>query len=150
MKFVEDKDCGIVVATTFGFKSKITCIATTDEEKEFIKSITDENGNIRPSIYDKLYEYRDDVCDNLFHYPCSLYGDDADETDFDDIENEAIMNDVNRLRNKTEDKWDVERLPFCKPSNLCLINLFYRMNHDHKTANSMLDSINYFYENKGE
>lgn len=145
MKFVEDKDCGVVVATGFGFEPRVVCIPTTDEEKEFIKSITDENGNIRPSIYDKLYKYGDIVYDNVF-----FYGDDYDETNCDDVMPEAIMTDVNRLRNKTEDKWDVERLPFAKPSTLCLINLFYHMNHDHETANSMIDSINYFYENKGE
>ena len=48
-------------------KNQVYCVPTTEEEKDFIKKSTDENGNIKPSVYDMLYNYRDGIVDNIFH-----------------------------------------------------------------------------------
>lgn len=138
MKIFSDKDDGILLFE----KYHISCIPTTEEEKEFIKNSTDENGNVKPSIYDKLYKYRDDVSDNIFHYPHG-YCEYVDDTEplLEDVESEAIMSEVERLRDKEEDKWGIELLPIPKPSTLCLVDLFYTINHDYKMVNKITDDI---------
>ena len=107
-------------------KNRVCCVPTTEEEKEFIKNSTDENGNIKPSVYDMLYNYRDGIVDNIFH---DSYGNDNRDAY---IASEIIKDEVERLRDKEEDKWTIKKLPFLKPSTLCLIDLFYTINNNRE------------------
>ena len=107
-------------------KNRVCCVPTTEEEKEFIKNSTDENGNIKPSVYDMLYNYRDGIVDNIFH---DSYGDGNRDAY---IASEIIKDEVERLRDKEEDKWTIKKLPFLKPSTLCLIDLFYTINNNRE------------------
>ena len=107
-------------------KNRVCCVPTTEEEKEFIKKSTDENGNIKPSVYDMLYNYRDGIVDNIFH---DSYGNDNRDAY---IASEIIKDEVERLRDKEEDKWTIKKLPFLKPSTLCLIDLFYTINNNRE------------------
>lgn len=107
-------------------KNRVCCVLTTEEEKEFIKKSTDENGNIKPSVYDMLYNYRDGIVDNIFH---DSYGDGNRDAY---IASEIIKDEVERLRDKEEDKWTIKKLPFLKPSTLCLIDLFYTINNNRE------------------
>ena len=107
-------------------KNRVCCVPTTEEEKEFIKKSTDENGNIKPSVYDMLYNYRDGIVDNIFH---DSYGNDNRDAY---IASEIIKDEVERLRDKKEDKWTIKKLPFLKPSTLCLIDLFYTINNNRE------------------
>ena len=107
-------------------KNQVYCVPTTEEEKEFIKKSTDENGNIKPSVYDMLYNYRDGIVDNIFH---DSYGDGNRDAY---IASEIIKDEVERLRDKKEDKWTIKKLPFLKPSTLCLIDLFYTINNNRE------------------
>ena len=107
-------------------KNRVYCVPTTEEEKEFIKNSTDENGNIKPSVYDMLYNYRDGIVDNIFH---DSYGDGNRDAY---IASEIIKDEVERLRDKEEDKWTIKKLPFLKPSTLCLIDLFYTINNNRE------------------
>lgn len=117
---VDDDDCLLFD------KNKCYCVPTTEEEKEFIKNSTDENGNIKPSVYDMLYNYRDGIVDNIFH---DSYGDGNRDAY---IASEIIKDEVERLRDKKEDKWTIKKLPFLKPSTLCLIDLFYTINNNRE------------------
>ena len=107
-------------------KNRVCCVPTTEEEKEFINNSTDENGNIKPSVYDMLYNYRDGIVDNIFH---DSYGDGNRDAY---IASEIIKDEVERLRDKKEDKWTIKKLPFLKPSTLCLIYLFYTINNNRE------------------
>ena len=107
-------------------KNRVYCVPTTEEEKKFIKNSTDENGNIKPSVYDMLYNYRDGIVDNIFH---DSYGDGNRDAY---IASEIIKDEVERLRDKKEDKWTIKKLPFLKPSTLCLIDLFYTINNNRE------------------
>lgn len=107
-------------------KNRICCVPTTEEEKEFIKNSTDEHRNIKPSVYDMLYNYRDGIVDNIFH---DSYGDDNRDAY---IASQIIKDEVERLRDKKEDKWTIKKLPFLKPSTLCLIDLFYTINNNRE------------------
>lgn len=111
---------------------QIYCIPTTEEEKEFIKNSTDEYGNIKPSVYDKLRYYRDDIVDNIFQGRYDDYSRDKY------IVSKIIKDEVERLRDKEEDKWTIKALPFPKPSNLCLINLFYTINNNREMLNKFI------------
>lgn len=110
------------------------CIPTTEEEKDFINNSTDENGNIKPSVYDMLYNYRDGIVDNIFH---DRYGDDNRDKY---IASEIIKDEVERLRDKKEDKWTIKTLPFLKPSTLCLIDLFYTINNNREMRDKIIES----------
>ena len=112
-------------------KNRVCCVPTTEEEKEFIKKSTDENGNIKPSVYDMLYNYRDGIVDNIFH---DSYGNDNRDAY---IASEIIKDEVERLRDKEEDKWTIKKLPFLKPSTLCLIDLFYTINDNREMKNKI-------------
>ena len=112
-------------------KNRVCCVPTTEEEKEFIKNYTDENGNIKPSVYDMLYNYRDGIVDNIFH---DSYGDGNRDAY---IASEIIKDEVERLRDKEEDKWTIKKLPFLKPSTLCLIDLFYTINDNREMKNKI-------------
>ena len=112
-------------------KNRVCCVPTTEEEKEFIKNSTDENGNIKPSVYDMLYNYRDGIVDNIFH---DSYGNDNRDAY---IASEIIKDEVERLRDKEEDKWTIKKLPFLKPSTLCLIDLFYTINDNSEMKNKI-------------
>ena len=112
-------------------KNRVCCVLTTEEEKEFIKNSTDENGNIKPSVYDMLYNYRDGIVDNIFH---DSYGDGNRDAY---IASEIIKDEVERLRDKEEDKWTIKKLPFLKPSTLCLIDLFYTINDNREMKNKI-------------
>lgn len=112
-------------------KNRVCCVPTTEEEKEFIKNSTDENGNIKPSVYDMLYNYRDGIVDNIFH---DSYGDGNRDAY---IASEIIKDEVERLRDKEEDKWTIKKLPFLKPSTLCLIDLFYTINDNSEMKNKI-------------
>ena len=112
-------------------KNRVCCVPTTEEEKEFIKNSTDENGNIKPSVYDMLYNYRDGIVDNIFH---DSYGDGNRDAY---IASEIIKDEVERLRDKEEDKWTIKKLPFLKPSTLCLIDLFYTINDNREMKNKI-------------
>lgn len=112
-------------------KNRVYCVPTTEEEKEFIKKSTDENGNIKPSVYDMLYNYRDGIVDNIFH---DSYGDGNRDAY---IASEIIKDEVERLRDKEEDKWTIKKLPFLKPSTLCLIDLFYTINDNREMKNKI-------------
>ena len=107
-------------------KNQVYCVPTTEEEKDFIKKSTDENGNIKPSVYDMLYNYRDGIVDNNLH---DSYGDGNRDAY---IASEIIKDEVERLRDKEEDKWTIKKLPFLKPSTLCLIDLFYTINNNRE------------------
>ena len=107
-------------------KNRVCCVPTTEEEKEFINNSTDENRNIKPSVYDMLYNYRDGIVDNIFH---DSYGDGNRDAY---IASEIIKDEVERLRDKKEDKWTIKKLPFLKPSTLCLIDLFYTIDDNHE------------------
>ena len=113
-------------------KNRICCVPTTEEEKEFIKNSTDENGNIKPSVYDMLYNYRDGIVGNIFH---DSYGDGNRDAY---IASEIIKDEVERLRDKKEDKWTIKKLPFLKPSTLCLIDLFYTINNNREMQDKIL------------
>lgn len=112
-------------------KNRVYCVPTTEEEKEFINNSTDENGNIKPSVYDMLYNYRDGIVDNIFH---DSYGDGNRDAY---IASEIIKDEVERLRDKEEDKWTIKKLPFLKPSTLCLIDLFYTINDNREMKNKI-------------
>ena len=112
-------------------KNRVCCVPTTEEEKEFINNSTDENGNIKPSVYDILYNYRDGIVDNIFH---DSYGDGNRDAY---IASEIIKDEVERLRDKEEDKWTIKKLPFLKPSTLCLIDLFYTINDNSEMKNKI-------------
>lgn len=112
-------------------KNRVCCVPTTEEEKEFIKKSTDENGNIKPSVYDMLYNYRDGIVDNIFH---DSYGDGNRDAY---IASEIIKDEVERLRDKEEDKWTIKKLPFLKPSTLCLIDLLYTINDNREMKNKI-------------
>lgn len=112
-------------------KNRICCVPTTEEEKEFIKNSTDEHGNIKPSVYDMLYNYRDGIVDNIFH---DSYGDDNRDAY---IASQIIKDEVERLRDKKEDKWTIKKLPFLKPSTLCLIDLFYTINNNREMTDKI-------------
>ena len=112
-------------------KNRVYCVPTTEEEKDFIKKSTDENGNIKPSVYDMLYNYRDGIVDNIFH---DSYGDGNRDAY---IASEIIKDEVERLRDKKEDKWTIKKLPFLKPSTLCLIDLFYTINDNREMKNKI-------------
>lgn len=112
-------------------KNRVCCVPTTEEEKEFINNSTDENGNIKPSVYDMLYNYRDGIVDNIFH---DSYGDGNRDAY---IASEIIKDEVERLRDKEEDKWTIKKLPFLKPSTLCLIDLFYTINNNREMKNKI-------------
>ena len=112
-------------------KNRVCCVPTTEEENEFIKNYTDENGNIKPSVYDMLYNYRDGIVDNIFH---DSYGDGNRDAY---IASEIIKDEVERLRDKEEDKWTIKKLPFLKPSTLCLIDLFYTINDNREMKNKI-------------
>ena len=112
-------------------KNRVCCVPTTEEEKEFINNSTDENGNIKPSVYDMLYNYRDGIVDNIFH---DIYGDGNRDAY---IASEIIKDEVERLRDKEEDKWTIKKLPFLKPSTLCLIDLFYTINDNREMKNKI-------------
>ena len=112
-------------------KNRVYCVPTTEEEKEFIKKSTDENGNIKPSVYDILYNYRDGIVDNIFH---DSYGDGNRDAY---IASQIIKDEVERLRDKEEDKWTIKKLPFLKPSTLCLIDLFYTINDNSEMKNKI-------------
>ena len=112
-------------------KNQVYCVPTTEEEKDFIKKSTDENGNIKPSVYDMLYNYRDGIVDNIFH---DSYGDGNRDAY---IASEIIKDEVERLRDKEEDKWTIKKLPFLKPSTLCLIDLFYTINDNREMKNKI-------------
>ena len=112
-------------------KNRICCVPTTEEEKEFIKNSTDENGNIKPSVYDMLYNYRAGIVDNIFH---DSYGDDNRDAY---IASQIIKDEVERLRDKEEDKWTIKKLPFLKPSTLCLIDLFYTINNNREMTDKI-------------
>lgn len=113
-------------------KNRICCVPTTEEEKEFIKKSTDEHGNIKPSVYDMLYNYRDGIVDNIFH---DSYGDGNRDAY---IASEIIKDEVERLRDKEEDKWTIKKLPFLKPSTLCLIDLFYTINNNREMTDKII------------
>lgn len=113
-------------------KNRICCVPTTEEEKEFIKNSTDEHGNIKPSVYDMLYNYRDGIVDNIFH---DSYGDDNRDAY---IASQIIKDEVERLRDKEEDKWTIKKLPFLKPSTLCLIDLFYTINNNREMTDKII------------
>lgn len=113
-------------------KNRFCCVPTTEEEKEFIKNSTDENGNIKPSVYDMLYNYRDGIVDNIFH---DSYGDGNRDAY---IASEIIKDEVERLRDKKEDKWTIKKLPFLKPSTLCLIDLFYTINNNREMTDKII------------
>lgn len=113
-------------------KNRICCVPTTEEEKEFIKNSTDEHGNIKPSVYDMLYNYRDGIVDNIFH---DSYGDGNRDAY---IASEIIKDEVERLRDKKEDKWTIKKLPFLKPSTLCLIDLFYIINNNREMTDKII------------
>ena len=112
-------------------KNRVYCVPTTEEEKEFINNSTDENGNIKPSVYDILYNDRDGIVDNIFH---DSYGDGNRDAY---IASEIIKDEVERLRDKKEDKWTIKKLPFLKPSTLCLIDLFYTINNNREMQNKI-------------
>ena len=112
-------------------KNRVCCVLTTEEEKEFINNSTDENGNIKPSVYDMLYNYRDGIVDNIFH---DSYGDGNRDAY---IASEIIKDEVERLRDKKEDKWTIKKLPFLKPSTLCLIDLFDTINDNREMKNKI-------------
>ena len=120
-------------------KNRVCCVPTTEEEKEFINNSTDENRNIKPSVYDMLYNYRDGIVDNIFH---DSYGDGNSDAY---IASEIIKDEVERLRDKKEDKWTIKKLPFLKPSTLCLIDLFYTINDNRemqdKISNACVDIL---------
>lgn len=126
--FVDDDDFLL-----FG-EYQFYCIPTTEEEKEFINNSTDENGNIKPSVYDILYNYRDGIVDNIFH---DCYGD-GNRDKY--IASEIIKDEVERLRDKKEDKWTIKTLPFIKPSTLCLIDLFYTINNNREMRDKIIKS----------
>ena len=113
-------------------KNRVCCGPTTEEEKEFINNSTDENGNIKPSVYDMLYNYRDGIVDNIFH---DSYGDGNRDAY---IASEIIKDEVERLRDKEEDKWTIKKLPFLKPSTLCLIDLFYTINDNREIQDKII------------
>lgn len=113
-------------------KNRICCVPTTEEEKEFIKKSTDEHGNIKPSVYDMLYNYRDGIVDNIFH---DSYGDGNRDAY---IASQIIKDEVERLRDKEEDKWTIKKLPFLKPSTLCLIDLFYTINNNREMTDKII------------
>lgn len=113
-------------------KNRVCCVPTTEEEKDFIKNSTDENGNIKPSVYDMLYNYRDGIVDNIFH---DSYGDDNRDAY---IASQIIKDEVERLRDKIEDKWTIKKLPFLKPSTLCLIDLFYTINDNREMQDKII------------
>jgi hypothetical protein len=113
-------------------KNRICCVPTTEEEKEFIKKSTDEHGNIKPSVYNMLYNYRDGIVDNIFH---DSYGDDNRDAY---IASQIIKDEVERLRDKEEDKWTIKKLPFLKPSTLCLIDLFYTINNNREMTDKII------------
>ena len=115
-------------------KNRVCCVPTTEEEKDFIKNSTDENGNIKPSVYDMLYNYRDGIVDNIFH---DRYGD-GNRDKY--IASEIIKDEVERLRDKKEDKWTIKALPFIKPSTLCLIDLFYTINNNREMRDKIIKS----------
>lgn len=123
---VDDDDCLLFE------KNRVCCVPTTEEEKEFIKNSTDENGNIKPSVYDMLYNYRDGIVDNIFH---DSYGD-GNRDKY--IASEIIKDEVERLRDKKEDKWTIKSLPFLKPSTLCLIDLFYTINNNREMRDKII------------
>ena len=112
-------------------KNRVYCVPTTEEEKDFIINSTDDNGNIKPSVYDMLYNYRDGIVDNIFH---DCYGDGNRDAY---IASEIIKDEVERLRDKEEDKWTIKKLPFLKPSTLCLIDLFYTINDNREMKNKI-------------
>ena len=113
-------------------KNRVCCVPTTEEEKEFIKNSTDENRNIKPSVYDMLYNYRDGIVDNIFH---DSYGDGNRDAY---IASQIIKDEVERLRDKEEDKWTIKKLPFLKPSTLCLIDLFYTINDNREMKDKII------------
>ena len=126
--FVDDDDYLL-----FG-EYQIYCIPTTDEEKEFINNSTDENGNIKPSVYDMLYKYKDEIVDNIFHGRYNGHYTDKF------ITSEIIKDEVERLRDKEEDKWTIKTLPIPKPSDLCLIDLFYAINNNSEMRDKIIKS----------
>ena len=130
---VDDDDCLLFD------KNRVCCVPTTEEENEFINNSTDQNGNIKPSVYDMLYNYRDGIVDNIFH---DSYGDGNRDAY---IASEIIKDEVERLRDKKEDKWTIKKLPFLKPSTLCLIDLFYTINDNRemqdKISNACVDIL---------
>lgn len=113
-------------------KNRLCCIPTTEEEKDFIINSTDENGNIKPSVYDMLYNYKDCIVDNIFH---DSYGNDNRDAY---IASQIIKDEVERLRDKKEDKWTIKKLPFLKPSTLCLIDLFYTINDNREMKDKII------------
>lgn len=124
--YVNDDDCLLFE------KNRVCCVPTTEEEKDFINNSTDENGNIKPSVYDMLYNYRDGIVDNIFH---DSYGD-GNRDKY--IASEIIKDEVERLRDKKEDKWTIKSLPFLKPSTLCLIDLFYTINNNREMRDKII------------
>lgn len=124
--YVNDDDCLLFE------KNRVCCVPTTEEEKDFIKNSTDENRNIKPSVYDMLYDYRDGIVDNIFH---DSYGD-GNRDKY--IASEIIKDEVERLRDKKEDKWTIKSLPFLKPSTLCLIDLFYTINNNREMRDKII------------
>ena len=78
-----------------------------------------------------LYNYRDGIVDNIFH---DSYGDGNRDAY---IASEIIKDEVARLRDKEEDKWTIKKLPFLKPSTLCLIDLFYTINDNREMKNKI-------------
>lgn len=124
--YVNDDDCLLFE------KNRVCCVPTTEEEKDFIKNSTDENRNIKPSVYDMLYDYRDGIVDNIFH---DSYGD-GNRDKY--IASEIIKDEVERLRDKKEDKWTIKSLPFLKPSTLCLIDLFYTINNNREMSDKII------------
>lgn len=81
-----------------------------------------------------LYKYKDGIVDNIFHDRYNGHYTDKF------ITSEIIKNEVERLRDKEEDKWTIKTLPIPKPSDLCLIDLFYAINNNSKMRDKIIKS----------
>lgn len=79
-----------------------------------------------------LYNYRDGIVDNIFH---DSYGNDNRDAY---IASQIIKDEVERLRDKKEDKWTIKELPFLKPNTLCLIDLFYTINDNREMKDKII------------
>lgn len=116
-----------------GFKedhmiSNVVVIPTTAKEKNFFSICKDTNGNYKPEVYNALYKLGNSVIDN----PMADVYDDG-----------SLIYESDPLMEMARDG-DYESI--LKPSNFCILSLFYTLSKKYRKARQ----VKLLYEKKAE
>ena len=130
MKLVFDVKC---FKEDHHMMSNVIAVPTTAKEKNFFSICKDAKGSYKPWVYKKLHKLGDSVIDNPM---ADVYDEDG-----------SLIYDSEPLMEIVDMAWDFDDFAGVpKPSNFCLLSLFYTLSKKHRKAGK----VKLLYEKKTE